>query len=150
MLGGYEDGGHPWKPHEVITLKLDDPDHPINAAFGRKGFQISDEVFQFRHSYSRSKVRVLLSIDTDKTDMDPSRRFLPERARDKDFPISWIRRYGRGRVFYSALGHNPHIFWDPPVLEHFLAGIQFALGDLEADAAPSHPIGKSAFSDRLK
>jgi type 1 glutamine amidotransferase len=137
MLGGYEDGGHPWKPHETITLELDEPDHPINRAFGGKGFQISDEVFQFRHGYSRDRVRVLLSVDTDRTDMSPSRRFLPERFEDKDFPISWIRFHGEGRVFYSALGHNPHIFWNRPVLEHFLAGIQFALGDLDADAAPS-------------
>lgn len=137
MLGGYEDGGHPWKPHETITLKLDEPHHPLNRAFGGRGFQIRDEVFQFRHGYSRDRVRVLLSVDTDRTDMSPSRRFLPERFEDKDFPISWIRLHGEGRVFYSALGHNPHIFWNRPLLEHFLAGIQFALGDLEADASPN-------------
>lgn len=137
MLGAYENGGHPWKPGETITLKLDDPGHPINAAFGGKGFQIRDEVFQFQHPYSRDRLHVLLSIDTERTDMDPARHFLPERFEDKDFAMSWIRRHGEGRVFYSSLGHNPHIFWNRPVLEHFLAGIQFALGDLEADARPS-------------
>jgi len=137
MLGAHENGGHPWKPHETITLQLDEPGHPINAAFGGKDFRISDEVFQFQDPYSRDRLRVLLSIDTKRTDMAPSRHFLPERFKDKDFAISWIRQHGEGRVFYSSLGHNPHIFWNRPVLEHFLAGIQFALGDLDADAEPS-------------
>ncbi len=137
MLGGYENGGHPWKPDETITLRVEDRGNPVNAAFKSDRFEISDEVFQFQAPYSRSKLRVLLSIDTERTDMNSSRRFLPERAADKDFAISWIRNYGKGRVFYSSLGHNSHVFWNAPVLAHFLAGIQFALGDLAADARPT-------------
>lgn len=143
MLGAYENGGHPWKPDETITLKLDDPTHPINAAFKGTGFQISDEVFQFQKPYSRDKLHVLLSIDTDKTDMSPERRILPERRADKDLAISWVRSYGSGRVFYSSLGHNKEIFWNVPVLKHFLAGIQFALGDLEACTTPSNLINNN-------
>jgi len=142
MLGAYEDGGHPWRADEVITLKLDDPASPINAAFGGKGFEISDEVFQFRAPYSREKLHILQSIDTDKTDMNPPRRFLPARAADKDFAMAWVRSYGKGRVFYTSLGHNPHLFWDPKLLQHYLAGIQFALGDLEADTTPSARLAK--------
>lgn len=137
MLGGYENGGHPWGPKDVITLKVEDPKNPVNAAFQGRSFELSDEVFQFKDFYSREKLHILLSIDTEKTDMDPKRRFLPERAQDRDFGMSWIRDYGKGRVFYSSLGHNPDIFWNAPVLQHFLAGIQFALGDLKADARPS-------------
>jgi len=136
MLGGYENGGHPWKPDETITLRVEDPQNPVNAVFGGQSFQISDEVFQFQAPYSRRKLRVLLSIDTEKTDMNPSRRFLPDRFAERDFAISWIRNYGKGRVFYSSLGHNSHIFSNAPVLAHFLAGIQFALGDLAAEASP--------------
>ena len=136
MLGGYENGGHPWKPDETITLRVEDRQHPLNRAFQADRFKISDEVFQFQAPYSRANLHVLLSIDTSKTDMDPARRFLPERFADRDFAISWVKTYGRGRVFYSSLGHNPHIFWNRPVLEHFLAGIQFALGDLDADTTP--------------
>jgi len=137
MLGAYENGGHPWKPNETITLKVDDPGSPINAAFGRESFEVKDEVFQFQAPYSRDRLRVLLSIDTERTDMDPSRHFLPERLADGDFALSWIRQHGEGRVFYSSLGHNPALFWDRRILGHFLAGIQFALGDLDVDATPS-------------
>jgi hypothetical protein len=56
---------------------------------------------------------------------------------DKDFPMSWIRSYEKGRVFCSAIGHGPPIFWNSALLEHFLAGIQYALGDLKADDSPS-------------
>jgi type 1 glutamine amidotransferase len=136
MLGGYENGGHPWKPNETITLRVEDRTHPVNRGFKTDRFEISDEVFQFQAPYSRANLRVLLSIDTSLTDMNPARRFLPERSADRDFAISWVKTYGRGRVFYSSLGHNPHIFWNRPVLEHFLAGIQFALGDLDADTTP--------------
>jgi type 1 glutamine amidotransferase len=142
MLGGYEDGGHPWGPDETITLKLDDPSHPVNAAFGGKGFPISDEVFQFRAPYSRDVLHVLQSIDTDKTDMSPTRHFLPARFADKDFAMAWVRSYGKGRVFYTSLGHNPQLFWDARLLQHYLAGIQFALGDLEADTTPSAKLAK--------
>lgn len=145
MLGGYENGGHPWKANETITLKIDDPEHPVNAAFGGKGFQISDEVFQFQSPiWSRDKLRVLVSIDTDKTDMNSARRILPERQKDKDIAISWVRSYGRGRVFYSSFGHNKQVYWNALILRHFLDGIQFALGDLPAGTTPSGKLTEAA------
>lgn len=130
MLGGYENGGHPWKPHEWISIKVDEPKHPINSVFNRNGFDISDEVFQFTEPYTRDKLRVLLSIDTKKTDMSTDRYILPERRADEDLAMSWVREYGRGRVFYTSFGHNPHINWDPDIMQHFLAGFQYVLGDL--------------------
>lgn len=137
MLGATENGGHPWGPDDTITLRVEDPSNPINAAFAGQSFEIQDEVFQFQKPYSRERLHILLSIDPARTDMSPPRRFLPERAADKDFGMSWIRKYGAGRVFYSSLGHNPRIFWNAKLLAHFLAGIQYALGDIEADATPS-------------
>ena len=56
---------------------------------------------------------------------------------DQDYAVSWIRSYGKGRVFFCILGHNPTIYMTPSLAEHFLAGIQFILGDLEADTTPS-------------
>ena len=137
MLGAYEDGGTAWGEKDTSTVKVDDPRNPINAVFAGRGFAIRDEVYQFGHGYSREKLHILLSVDMHKTDLDPKHRLLPERAIDKDFAISWARMYGQGRVFYCGLGHNPDTFWNPALLKHFLAGIQFALGDLKADAEPS-------------
>jgi type 1 glutamine amidotransferase len=50
--------------------------------------------------------------------------------------MSWIRRQGKGRVFYTGLGHGGDIFSNAPMLQHLLAGIQYALGDLAANDAP--------------
>ena len=137
MLGGYENGGHPWGPKDTITLRVEEPSHPVNAAFDSRGFEASDEVFQFSEPYTRDKLRILLTIDTEKTDMSPNRRILPERRADGDIAISWVRRYGRGRVFYTSFGHNAHLSWNPKIVQHYFDGIQFALGDLEAPTIAS-------------
>ena len=136
MIGGFENGGHPWKENETIVLTPEDADSPINASFGGRDFEIQDEVFQMKDHYSRDRLRVLLRINEAKTDFSPDRNILAERRADSDIAISWIRSEGQGRVFYSSLGHNAHIFANPPVLAHFLAGIRYALGDLDADATP--------------
>jgi type 1 glutamine amidotransferase len=138
MVGGYEDGGHPWSPQETIRIRVEDPKNPVNAAFKGQDFWIQHQVMQFRWGYSREKLHVLLSIDVEKSDYDPvRRRVLAERRVDKDFPMAWIKPYHKGRVFYSVFGHNPDVCWNPPMLQHFLAGIQYALGDLKADDTPS-------------
>jgi type 1 glutamine amidotransferase len=56
-----------------------------------------------------------------------------------DFPMSWIRRQGKGRVFYTGLGHSADIFSNAKMLHHLLAGIQYALGDLAVNDAPDGP-----------
>ncbi len=68
----------------------------------------------------------------------------PRGCTRRSFLRLWIRNYGQGRVFYSAFGHEAAVFWNPTVLRHYLAGIQFALGDLPAGATPSaHREGNS-------
>jgi len=136
MLGATENGGHPWDG-EVTTVKVDDAKSPLNAVFQGKEFQIADQAFQFQEPTLRDHLHVLLSIDAAKTGFSPKRRILPVRMEDKDFPVAWIRAYGKGRVFYNSLGHSAQVFWNAPLLEHFLAGIQYALGDLKANDAPS-------------
>jgi len=123
---------------EHVFIKLDDPGHPINRVFGGQSFAFRDEFFRFQEVYSRDRVRVLLSIHTAKTDM---RQGAPagkcDRA-DNDYALAWVRSHGKGRVFYSTIGHNPYVFWDRRMLEFYLAAIQFALGDLKAPTAPSN------------
>jgi type 1 glutamine amidotransferase len=136
LMGGYFDG-HPW--NEMVTVRLDEPNHPLNEAFGGKSFEIADEIYQFRAPYSREKLRVLLSLDPGKIDWLKS----GIKRTDDDFAVSWIRQYGKGRVFYCSLGHRDEIFWNPQILQHYLAGIQFALGDLAADAAPTPPTART-------
>lgn len=146
MMGGYENGGHPWKTHEFINMVVDEPLHPINSGFEVRDFDISDEIYQYTDPYSREHVRVILSVNTEKSDMSPERRFLPERKIDNDFPVSWLRSYGRGRVFNTSLGHHPHINWDLRILNHNFRAIQYILGDLPAPATPSNKLTASVLA----
>ena len=131
MMGGAF-VSHPW--HENVPLKNLDPKSPVNAALSGKGFKVTDEIYQFRDDTAlRNERRMLLGLDADK--MDPSKGS----RGDKGYPVSWIDTYGKGRVFYCSLGHRDEIFWNPVVLKHYLAGIQYALGDLKADATPLTP-----------
>ena len=54
----------------------------------------------------------------------------PGKRPDKDYAISWVRQEGTGRVFYTTLGHAAETYWNPLFLQHLLAGVQFAIGDL--------------------
>ena len=125
MMGGFY-GGHIFQD---VAIKLDEPEHPINACFGGKPLNINDEIYIFRGPHSRKTLRVLLSLD-------PARMPDPGKRPDRDYAVSWVRMWDRGRVFYTTLGHAESTYWNPAFLRHVLAGIQFATGDLAAPADP--------------
>ena len=122
---------------EHVFIKLDDPDHPVNQPFGGKGYDYKDEFFRVHGPYSRDRVRVLQSIDTEKTDMKQGPAYGNIIRDDNDYALAWVRQYGRGRIFYCTIAHNPYVFWDSKMLQFYLAATQFALGDLQAPTIPS-------------
>jgi type 1 glutamine amidotransferase len=137
MLGARE--GHAQDQAEIATVKIDDPASPLTAPFGGQEFVHQDEFFRYdTPPYSRDKLHVLLSMDIEKTDMNQGRGCTKPCVRaDNDYAISWIRTYGKGRVFFESLGNYPEFFTLPPLVDFFMRGIQFALGDLDADTTPS-------------
>lgn len=53
------------------------------------------------------------------------------------FPSTWARMYGKGRVFYTSLGHREDV-WSSKIFEQvLLGGLSWALGRLEADIRPN-------------
>ena len=130
MMGGLF-CGHPWTANCNVKVKLDEPDHPINACFQGEAFNITDEIYQFKDPYSRDNQRIITSLDMDDPDTAAVNGGHPDtiNRNDNDFGITWVRPEGKGRVFYCSMGHNHHIFWDARILQHYLAGIQYALGD---------------------
>lgn len=136
LIGGYFK--YHWNYPTPITVKIDDPSNPINAPFKGRSFNTIDEVYTFNEqSFSRKNVRVLTSIDYSL--MNDCDKGLEEYPRtDHDYALSWIRREGNGRLFYQALGHHESIYYNnPAMLAHILAGVQYAIGDLKVDDAPS-------------
>lgn len=138
LMGGYFNA-HPW--HEEIGVVVQEPDHVLSDVFTADRFRITDEIYQFKEPYSRQRLRVLKTLDTKTTNMD--KRDI--RRDDGDFAISWIRTYGKGRVFYGSLGHREEIFWNPQIMRYYRDGIQYALGDLDADALPSDVVDPSGY-----
>lgn len=137
MLGAVE-GSHR-EPTEIATVKIDDPASPLMTPFAGRSFQHQDEFYRFvEPPLSRDTVRVLMSIDVENTDLNQGRGCARPCVRpDSDYALSWIRTHGKGRVFFTSLGHTPAFFASAPLSDFFFRGIQFALGDLEADATPS-------------
>jgi len=146
MIGG-QFNGHPWGGGGTWSFKLDDPSHILNRAFKGNGFWHKDEIYQYKpETYVGSgKLRVLVSLDLTKAQtMKPLDRNegLKKQYTEggRTVPVSWIRTFEGGRVFYTNLGHNASTYWKPAMLQHYLDGLQYALGDLEADATPSAEI----------
>lgn len=121
---------------EQVFMKVEDPTHPVTSCFNGQSFAMTDEFFRPMGTYSRDRSRVLLSFDLDKTDLrnEPHDGCYRE---DKDYAMAWVRSYGRGRIFFSTFGHQHATFHDPRLLPFYLAGTQFALGDLPASTIPS-------------
>ncbi len=123
MIGGCF-AGHPWGSGGKWPFVVEDSKHPVNQAFkDMKTFDYSDEIYQYK-GYERSKLRVLVGLDAVKTGKKGN-------SKTNDYPVSWVREYGKGRIFYSNFGHNKATWMNVAMLQHFLDGIQWALGDLD-------------------
>ena len=132
MMGG-KFTGHPWGGGDTVAIKIDQPDHPLVAAFKGKTFKVKEEIYRTDPPlYSREKQLVLMSLDMS----DPATKAKASKPTDADTGISWIKDWGKGRVFYCSLGHNNEIFMNEAILQHYLAGIQFAFGDYKVDTKP--------------
>ncbi len=131
MINGYFDG-HPWRAGTEVHVFVEPgkEEHPLAAMFAGEPLEFKEEIYQLKDPYDSSKVDMLLRLDKDK-----SAEVKGIKRTDNDFGVAWARHWGEGRVFYCSLGHNHHIYWHPKVLRHYLAGIQWALGDYEVEVA---------------
>ena len=86
----------------------------------------------------------VMSMDLEHTDLNQGRGCGRPCVRpDADYALSWIRSHGKGRVFFTALGHTPAFFASADLSGFFFRGIQIVLGDLEADTTPSAKTAKT-------
>lgn len=137
LVGGRFDG-HPWGAGGTWAFKVEDRESPLTAPF--KGFadgkfKRGEEIYQ--HSspfYDRSKLHILISLDLS----DPvTAGRKGQKREDKDFAVSWIRRYGKGRVFYTSFAHDERAWKAADTRAHIFAGLAYTLGTLKADDKPA-------------
>lgn len=131
MIGGWFDA-HPWNTFDAPII-LEDPNFPAVRHFPR-AFTKRDEIYQTKQ-WSRDKVNVLLRLDETKLDYENNPRI--HRA-DRDFAVAWSKMYGKGRVFYSTLGHTNESWTDPDIQKMYFEAIRWVLGLTEGSTNP-HP-----------
>ncbi len=128
LVGGYFDG-HPW--HQKIKLKVEDAKHPAAAGF-ETGAEITDEIYQFRKvPYTRDKLHIILSVDNSSIDVKKGKR------EDQDYAVSWCQDFGKGKVFYTSLGHRKEVWKDERFQKHLIGGLKWATGQATGDSTPS-------------
>jgi type 1 glutamine amidotransferase len=143
MVGG-EFAGHGMF-HARSTVYNMDPKSPLTAGWGASR-TLNEEFYLFKKFDSRN-VRVLLEMKKQ-----------PYTGEEGTYPVSWIKKYGNGRVFYTSLGHRDDVLFgdatigdqefkvrynQPEIAKavdmHILNGIRYALGILPVDATPQAP-----------
>jgi type 1 glutamine amidotransferase len=142
MMGGWA-GQH---RVEEQVIKIDDPGSPLMKPFGSEPFTHTDEFYIFPPSspYSREKQRVLMSIDVEKSDRGFGGRFSELSTRpDQDYGVAWVKGYGKGRTYFTPLGHTTIMYTDKRWTAHLLAAIQYLLGDLPVDETPSGKVKRT-------
>lgn len=127
MTGGSFDY-HP-KQQEMHIQEVDKK-HPLVQAFKGKGLTHFDEPYFFKNAYFDYNFRPLLYMEIDKLEG------LKNEVDEKIGYVSWIKRYGEGRVFYTSPSHNAHSLELPGLIRFFSDGLQYVLGDLKCDDSP--------------
>ena len=125
MVGGTFNG-HPWTWQTEITLAVHEPDHPTMKPFGGESVEWIDEIYQYKN-WQPGKVRVLMSLDMEKTDL----------KRPYHVPVAWVKDYGAGRVYYNNLGHREDTWTKKPFLDSLLTGIKWVSGRIDGPATPN-------------
>jgi type 1 glutamine amidotransferase len=130
MIGGWFDD-HPWTTFNAPIIN-EDPSFPAVRHFPQ-AFVKYDEIYQPK-AWSRDKVNVLLSLDPRKINWENPRIH----RTDRDFAVAWDKMYGKGRVFYSSLGHTEEAWDDPDIRKMYFEAIKWVLGMTEGSTS-SHP-----------
>jgi len=165
MLGAFTTpkSVHPGKHGSPFPVKVVEPDHPLTAAFrgapqtvATKGqflngperklyplqyeapAYLADELYTFNlQSNADGTCRPLVVINKD--ELKPNQPQFPEDTPDFGYALIWVKRHGKGRVYYTQFGHNFSVFSVHCVARAMMDGLQYVTGDLAApDAPPSN------------
>jgi len=103
---------HPWTRHASVIVE--DPAHPTATGLGDR-FSIEEEFYTFREN-PRNRVHVLLRLDAASV------------GASGDYPLAWVQPYGKGRVYYNALGHFASTWADTQFQRQIAAAIRWSAG----------------------
>jgi type 1 glutamine amidotransferase len=104
-----------------VDIRVEDMMHPAGMGLPSP-LRVFDEIYEFRTN-PRPRVNVLFSLDRHPNDGHQ------EAGQPGDFPLAWSRAYGRGRVFYTALGHRDEVWNDRRFQQHLLGALSWAMNE---------------------
>jgi uncharacterized protein len=136
MIGGFYDE-HPWMTFDA-PIVVEDANFPGMQQWPKE-FVLKDEIYQMK-DWSRENVRVLMRLDRGKIDLKNPQ----VHRKDLDFAVAWAKMYGKGRVYYSTLGHVEQNWDDLRLQQMYVGAIKWAMGFVNADVAPRPLPGQSA------
>lgn len=103
-----------------VEVIVEDASHPAMAHLAPR-FRVFDEIYEFKN-IDRAKLHVLGSMDKHPNDGHP------DAGKPGDYLLIWCKPYGKGRVFYTGLGHRGDVIESDWYKQHMLGGIRWALG----------------------
>lgn len=115
--------GHP--PVQPGKLIIEDRTHPATSFLSDSVWILEDEWYSFDRN-PRNNVHVLISIDETSYNVDDNRWFPDAQQRMGDHPLVWCQEVKQGRVFQTALGHEPALYTNPLFLKHLEGGVKWA------------------------
>jgi hypothetical protein len=111
-----------------------DPRHPATQHFG-PAFNVLDEIYLLKN-FDRNRVHGLLTLDKH-----------PNTGMPGDFPIAWCKAFGKGKIFYTSLGHREDVWTNDAYQKHLLGGISWALGFESGSSTPQSTGAKLAAAE---
>jgi len=127
MTGGSFDY-HP--KQQEIHIKEVNKNHPLVQAFHGDGLTHIDEPYFFKNAYFDYNFRPLLYFKVDEIEG------LRHEAKNNINYVAWIKKHGKGRVFYSSPSHNAQSLNSPELLQFLMDGLQYVTGDFIVDDNP--------------
>jgi len=123
FVGG-QFAGHPWTEDQTVRVKALD-NHPLSAPWGRS-VDLVEEIYQYKR-FDPAAVRVIQSLDFSGTPL----------KRPYAVPVSWVRSVGKGRLFFTNLGHNEATWADPRFAEQIVRAVRWTAWRARGDATPN-------------
>ena len=130
LIIGAKFDGHPWEHDATVTIKVHEPEWEACQAFG-ESYTLTEEIYQYK-DFDPTQVRVLISLDMRRTEL----------KKPYHVPIAWCREYGKGKVFYTELGHRDDVWTNPKYQAHLVGAIRWLLGEDKRDARPNPDVSR--------
>ena len=117
---------------QKAMMKLVSPSFPGTEDLG-DGFQLLEEWYAFKKF--ADDLHVILVQDTEgMKKQHPADKKLYDRP---PFPATWARMHGKGRVFYTSMGHREDVWTNPIFQQISLGGFSWVMGNADAEVTPN-------------